>query len=65
MTTLTIRIREDLKDNLDNAALRAGFSRIKEGELSGNISTLLHLLAQSLPTKSDEEIRRFIMDRGE
>lgn len=35
MTTLTIRIREDNKTNLDDAAYRVGFIRMKEGESRG------------------------------
>lgn len=61
MGTLTVRIRDDLKENLDEAAYRVGFSRMKEGELKGDISALLNMLARALPGKSADEIMTFLV----
>ncbi|BCM89033.1 hypothetical protein IAD21_00876 [Abditibacteriota bacterium] len=63
MSTLTVRIMERRKSNLDEAALQLGFTRMKEGELRGDISALLNQIAEALPSKSADEIRRFLMER--
>jgi predicted CopG family antitoxin len=65
MSTLTIRILEKHKDSLSDAAMRTGLTRMEGGELTGNISMLINLLAQALPHKSEAEIREFLMSRGE
>lgn len=65
MSTLTIRIMERRKSNLDEVALRLGFTRMKEGELRGDITALLNQLAEALPAKSEGEIRRFLAERGD
>lgn len=59
MSTLTVRIRENDKENLSAGAMRAGLIRLEDGEMRGNISALLTLLAQALPAKSPDEIQRF------
>lgn len=60
MSTLTVRILEDHKDNLSQGALRAGLARVEEGEVRGNISALIALIAQALPGKSESEIKDFL-----
>lgn len=61
MSTLTIRILEKQKQNLDDAASRLGFHRMKQGEVKGDITALLTQIAQVLPDKSPEEIRAFLL----
>ena len=51
------------KTNLDEAALALGFTRMKEGELRGDITALLNQIAEALPSKSPDDIRRFLMER--
>lgn len=60
MSTLTIRILESQKTSLNEAALRAGLSRMEGGKLTGNISALISLLAQTLPDKSASEIKSLL-----
>lgn len=63
MSTLTVRIMERRKSNLDEAALALGFTRMKEGEMRGDITALLNQIAEALPSKTPDEIRRFLMER--
>jgi hypothetical protein len=63
MSTLTIRIMEQRKTSLDDAALALGFTRMKEGEIRGDITALLNQIADALADKSPEEVRRFLMQR--
>lgn len=64
MSTLTIRVMQERKLNLDNAALQMGFTRMKEGEVRGDISALLNQIADALPSKTPDEIRRFLIERA-
>ncbi len=60
MTNLIVRMEETDKNNLGDTALKLGFSRLEKGEVRGNASMLINLLARALPDKSAEEIKAFL-----
>ncbi len=60
MTNLVVRIETEQKNNLSDAALRLGFSRLEDGEIRGNSSMLVKLLTRALAEKRADEIRAFL-----
>lgn len=60
---------ETRKSNPDDAALRLAFTRMKEDKVRGDITALLNQIADAVAdavaSKTSDDIRLFLMDRGE
>ena len=60
MSNLVVRMHDEDKGKLVEAAKRAGLVRSDESGLTGNASLFVNLLAQSLPQKTAQEIKDFL-----